>query len=652
MIPVMRFVTGLVLTALCVATPKQVPPPGIEVSAVERMELESGLARLKQSIEALKGNPLLPDVMIYHKAVRFALDGAEFYKPAEIAQAKKLLAEGQARADALAAGKAPWTAATGLVVRAYVSKIDGSVQPYGLVVPPSFAPDRPHRWRLDAWFHGRGETLSEVNFLTDREKNAGEFTPRDTIVLHLYGRYCNANKFAGEVDFFEALADVKQHYNIDERRILVRGFSMGGAAVWHIAAHHAGEFAAAAPGAGFAETREYQADYRTGKIKPEWFEEKLWHLTNATDYALNFFQLPVVAYNGEIDPQGQAADMMAKAMLADGMTLTRVFGPNTAHKYHPDSKIEINRIVDALAERGNDPYPKKVRFTTWTLAYNRMKWVTVDGLEEHWARATVEAEITNDHTVTAKTANVSAVSFRTEPGGSPLDETVKTSVILDGQSLSVSGPSSDRSWIAHFHKAEGKWVAGEATGLRKQHGLQGPIDDAFLDRFIIVEPTGKPIAPGISSWVSSEMAHAVKFWRGQFRGDVIVRKDSEITDADIANSNLILWGDPGSNAILGRILAKLPLRWTPSAVSINGKEYPAATTAPVMIYPNPLNPHRYVVINTGVTFREFSNSSNSLQVAMLPDFALVDLAIPPDEKWPGKIAWAGFFNERWEPYKR
>jgi hypothetical protein len=526
------------------------------------------------------------------------------------------------------------------------------VQPYGLVVPPSFGPDQPHKWRLDAWFHGRGENLSEVNFLTDREKNMGEFTPRDTIVLHLYGRYCNANKFAGEVDFFEALEDVKKHYNIDERRILVRGFSMGGAAVWHIAAHHAGEWAVAAPGAGFAETGEYVADYRTGKIKPEWFEEKLWHLTNATDYALNFFQLPVVAYNGEIDPQKQAADMMAKAMEANGMTLSRVYGPNTAHKYHPDSKVEINRIVDAIAERGNDPYPKKIRFTTWTLAYNRMKWVTVDGLEEHWKRATVEAEVANDHTVTAKTANVSAVTFQMGPGGSPLDEAVKTSVVLDGQNLSVSGPSTDRSWVVHFHRTGGQWVVGEESGLRKQHALQGPIDDAFLDSFVMVEPTGKPMAPGISAWVASEMAHAAKFWRGQFRGEVPVRKDSEITDADIGRSNLILWGDPGSNSVLGRVAGKLPIRWTSTTLTIDGKDYPAGTTAPVMIYPNPLNPLKYIVINSGVTFRESSNTSNSLQVAMLPDFAAVDITTPANEKWPGKIVGAGFFGERWEWYTR
>ena len=61
----------------------------------------------------------------------------------------------------------------GLVVRGYISKIDRSVQPYGLVVPASYSPTAPHRWRLDAWFHGRNETLSEVNFLADREKKCG-----------------------------------------------------------------------------------------------------------------------------------------------------------------------------------------------------------------------------------------------------------------------------------------------------------------------------------------------------------------------------------------------------------------------------------------------------------------------------------------------
>src|SRR5262249_38277613 len=151
-------------------------------------------------------------------------------------------------------GKAPWTTATGPIVRGYLSRIDDSVQPYGLVVPASYRPDTPYRHRLDCWFHGRGEKLTELSFIDGRQRSPGEFTPPHAFVLHLYGRYCNANKFAGEIDLLEALAHVRKHYPIDDDRVLVRGFSMGGAACWQFAVHYAGLWAAAAPGAGFSET--------------------------------------------------------------------------------------------------------------------------------------------------------------------------------------------------------------------------------------------------------------------------------------------------------------------------------------------------------------------------------------------------------------
>ena len=57
---------------------------------------------------------------------------------------------------------------------------------------------------------------------------------------------------------------------------------------------------------------------------------------------------------------------------------------------------------------------------------------------------------------------------------------------------------------------------------------------------------------------------------------------------------------------------------------------------------------KYVVINSGFTFRESSNGSNSWQVAELPDYAVVDITPPPNARWPGKIAVAGFFGEKWE----
>src|SRR4030095_6195704 len=252
--------------------------------------------------------------------------------------------------------KAPWTTATGLVVRGYVSKIDKSVQPYGLVMPASYSPTAAHRWRLDTWFHGRSESLSEVNFLSDRQRTSGEFAPRDTIVLHLYGRFCNASKFAGEVDLFEALAAVKRQYPIDDNRILIRGFSMGGASAWHIGTHFAGLWAAVSPGAGFAETALYQKMNLNGPNAPPAWEQKLFHLYDAADYAANLFNTSTIEYHGELDPQQQAGDVMEKNMAAEGLRLIRLIGPKTEHRFHPETKIELAQMLDGIAGPGRDPY--------------------------------------------------------------------------------------------------------------------------------------------------------------------------------------------------------------------------------------------------------------------------------------------------------
>ena len=251
-----------------------IPPPGIQVSDADHKELTEGAETLKRAIAALqtdlpKTHPdlvrFLPDVQIYHKAVQTALTYNEFFNNREIQTARDLLAQGIARADALKVGTAPWTTQTGLVALGYISKIDGSVQPYGLLVPPEWTPGETTKRRMDFFCHGRGETLSEVAFIDQRQKSAGEFTPPGAFVLQPYGRFCCANRFAGEVDLFEALANAKTRYAIDDDRLVMRGFSMGGASAWQYATHHSDTWAAAAPGAGFSETIGFLRLRRAGQ---------------------------------------------------------------------------------------------------------------------------------------------------------------------------------------------------------------------------------------------------------------------------------------------------------------------------------------------------------------------------------------------------
>ena len=203
-----------------------------------------------------------------------------------------------------------------------------------------------------------------------------------------------------------------------------------------------------------------------------------------------------------------------------------------------------------------------------------------------------------------------------------------------------------------FEKKDGKWVevkGKEVRPLRKEPGLQGPIDDAFLDSFMMVRPTGAPLSEKTGAWQKEEMQHAITHWRRQFRGEAPAKDDKDITEEDIKKSNLILWGDPSSNSVLKKIADKLPIVWKDGKVVVGDKSFDVATHMPLLIYPNPLNPRKYVVLNSGFTFREYDYLNNARQVPKLPDFAIVDVTTPPNSRYPGKIADAGFFDEEWKP---
>lgn len=637
-------------------TVRRVPKLGVEVSAADRQELEQGLASLQAAIQQLREkndlrtNELLPDVEIFERAVASALKYQEFFAEPEIAQGKELLAEGQGRAEALSRGAAPWTEQTGFVVRGYVSRIDHSVQPYGLVVPASYATSRDRDWRCDVWFHGRGETLSEVNFLSQRMQQVGPISPPDTIVLHPYGRYCNAFKFAGEVDVLEALAATERNYRIDPDRIAVRGFSMGGAACWQFAVHYADRWFAANPGAGFSETPEFLKFFQKETLNPTWYERKLWHLYDCTDNSLNLWHCPTVAYSGELDIQKQAAHIMGQALAREGIDLLHIIGPQTAHSIHPESLREIEQRLSSLAERGRQRAPRSVHLVTYTLSYNRMHWVTINALEEHWERAQVDATIQGPARVRLNTVNVADLTLEMPAGTSTLEPTRPVRIMLADQTLEGPKPKSDRSWRCRLYRAGGTWHVGEppVTGLAKRHGLQGPIDDALMDSFIFVRPTGVAAHPRVGSWAASELDRAIVQWRQQFRGDARVKDDTSITDEDIAASHLVLWGDPASNSLLKRIAPELPIRWSDQEIAVGERSFSADQHALILVYPNPLNPSRYVVLNSSFTYREYDYLNNARQVPKLPDWAVIDLDTPPNSRWPGRVAEADFFGERWE----
>ena len=125
------------------------------------------------------------------------------------------------------------------------------------------------------------------------------------------------------------------------------------------------------------------------------------------------------------------------------------------------------------------------------------------------------------------------------------------------------------------------------------------------------------------------------------RGDVPVKDAAAVTPADIASSNLVLFGDPASNPLIAKVAPKLPVKWTSDAIELGGKSFDAKSHTLVMIYPNPLNPARYVVLNSGHTMsqKDFMGT-NALLYPRLGDYAVI-------ENTTGAVKMAGLFDEAW-----
>ncbi len=617
-------------------------------------------AQHQQSLQTL--SELTPEILVFPRAVELALEFKQFYQPNDFNNAVSLLEEAKRRIDV--AGVTPqWSRVVGigdgehqqLIIGGYQSKIDRSYQPYAVVIPAGYTHGDSRPRRLDIWFHGRGETLSEVSFLAKGRTSAGQYTPADTFVLHPYGRYSNAFKFAGEVDVLEALEHVRDHLPVDRSRTSVRGFSMGGAACWQFATHYADRFFAANPGAGFSETPEFLKSFQGEDLSstPD-YQRTLWRLYDCPHWSRNLVHCPTVAYSGEIDRQKQAADVMEASLARHGIDLVHVIGPQTAHKIHEDSKVEIEARMNALAASVQPTVPRTIDFTTQTLRYNRMHWVTVDGLKKHWDTARVQAKFIDTESQTriaVETSNVTHLRLDFAPGQWPGLLPERPIVVIDGSECQTPAVRSDRSWNAEFVLRDGRWLSGkiDEAGVRKRPGLQGPIDDAFMDSFLFVLPSKPCDDPALQAWVAAEAEHAQLHWRKHFRGDVQRVLDRQLTKEQIATHHLVLFGDPESNSVIARLADALPVKWNNDTIELGSKTWPRKARAVAMIYPNPLSPDRYVVLNSGFTFREYDYLNNARQTPKLPDWAILEIEGGATMRDPGNVQAAGFFDERWKP---
>ncbi len=637
------------------------PPPIKEPDEATKKAIAEKIDKLEQRVGQLRKRglpePVLGDVGIYLKAGRSIVAHNEFYSDKAGAWTVEILKDGLLRATQALEGEAPWLNVRGAsVARAYRSAIDGSLQPYAVSFPEEYAKDQARVWRIDVVLHGRDTGLTEVKFLHEHSGDRPAPKEHDFVQIDIFGRGNNAYRWAGETDVFEALTNFVARERaggrdklLDLSRVVLRGFSMGGAGTWHIGLHRPDQWCVLGPGAGFTTTHGYIAGLP--EKLPD-YQEACLRIYDAVDYAENAFDVPIVAYSGADDKQKAAADSIESRLKALGIPMTHLIAPGLGHQFPAEWQRKAQAEYAKHLEKGRSEYPKKVRFVTYTLKYPSCDWVGLMALGRHYEKASVEAEL-HDDGFNVKTANIRLLSLRLPPGsiGNP-------AINIDNQKFEAvpSLTPDGRRWV-YLQRRGNSW----STALRerlvydqerhpyKAPGLTGPIDDAFTTAFLCVRGTGKPWHPAMQKYADENLRRFQAEWAKYLRGDLPIKDDTEVTSEDIAGRNLVLFGDPASNSLIGQVVDALPLQWTKERITLAGQSVSPADHVPVLIAPSPLNARRYVVLNSGHTFHKADfEGTNALLYPRLGDFAILKPASTDKDPLAAEVVCAGLFDDSWQ----
>jgi len=623
-----------------------------------RRTLQDEADALELSLRRLRLSPAdCADAAIFPKGLAWALRYDRDFSSADLKLLRQATARGKQRIEALERGERPWRTKRGKTVLGYVSRVDGSVQPYGIIVPKNYDPAKP--LRLDVVLHGstRPVGMSELRFMNrfdegDDAKTGGSEQP--FIELHPLGRVENCYRWSGETDVFEAIDDVCRRYSIDRDRIVLRGMSMGASGTWHLGLKHPDRFVALGPYCGYVDTHRFSETpisnfVRVGPLPPH--QELALHMLDSVDYAANAGLVPVIACMGEKDVFFQAHVIMEEAMRREGLKMVNLISPGTGHVIDPVTHAEQMRLIAGYAAEGIDRRPNTLRFVTWTLKYNRCRWLTILGLERHYARAEFSAELRGDVLEIAEPKNITR--FAIDVGQLHVRPTKLRIGALELR------PSQDQpvsaAIIVERHEKSWRIYDGEpnASYRGKRPGLQGPIDDAFTAPFLCVRGTGKPWNPRVQAYADESLKRFTAEWNHYFRGELPIKDDTAITEEDLRTRNLILFGDPGSNRWIAKALPELPLTWSRETLQLGDRSYSSVDHVPALIAPNPIpgSGERYIVLNTGHTFHEAELAKlNYLLFPRWGDWAVlkVDRSDAAAGGAVDRVEAAGFFDETWK----
>ena len=517
----------------------------------------------------------------------------------------------------------------GFVRLAYRDEIDDSPQFGRVFLPPDYDPTK--KWPLIISLHGKNDPNPDYlhwgNIVQHYDSLADRY---HVIMLYPHGHGNSFYQDIGETDVLRCLAMAKARFPIDEDRVYLTGYSMGGAGTWHVGTHHPELFAALAPIFGGREYRVTKDERYLAQLSPRQLY-RLERIKSSFTNAESLLTTPVFVNHGTADKTVNIG------ISRYGVALLQQWDYDASLWEHPGRGHASpiggeDTIMEWLLAHRRVTDPRIVRIRSGDLRIASAHWARIEARENPVAFMRLEARITGPNTIRLNTDNV--LQVRLSPGSALVDPAAPLRVIWNDEDIRTVAMTDGQVTLL------AKGYVPPALG--KGPGMEGPISDFYQTPFAIVQGT---IARDPDMRYACQLAaqEAIKRWTDDQHWKPRVILDTEVTAEDVKKYSLLLIGGPAENLAAKRLGERLPLKVSASGFVIVGQVFPARDAVLQMIYPNPLNRERYIAIlaATSTAGMKYRSALSGNVDASSVDFCVVDGHSTP---WLA----GGYFDKSWQ----
>lgn len=520
-------------------------------------------------------------------------------------------------------------------IRWHESSFDESMQPYAIYVPSAY--DSARSWPLVISLHGYSSdhvlnlrrVFGRGNSPDEPDNVAKSYFPQmpeiDFIVASPYGFGSMWYEGCAETDVIDVIVDVCSNYNIDPDRIYLTGLSMGGYGTWRIAARYPDLFAAIAPVCSPTDSWHVLSQSSTLPA----FADDIVAAGSPVALARNLLHLPAKVFHGAEDDVVSVHNSreMVHRLREVGAQVEYVEYPEVKHNAWDYTYTDCS-IFDWFKDFKRVDRPRTVDFSTPSLRWSSAYWVTILQIYKRPLPADVRADVLVDNVIRIVSQNVQAVMLKLDRA--PIDRQSEVTVLWNGVEAYRGVPDSDSIILGDVE-----------SGVRKRPGLEGPVGDAFNDRYLLVYGTaGDDSGMVRAGRAAAEEAANTGEWSDI---EIPIKPDWDVTPEEILTHNLILIGNATSNDLIAKINNYLPVHFEPGGIKSGRRFVSGKDLGIIVVYPNPLNPEKYVVILGGQSPETIRKAVENRRYA--PDYVIFD-----DSTDFGKsdtvLDW-GYFNNSW-----